>query len=193
MDPALASLLGAFIGGSIASGSNLLVERARASRESHTARAATDTEIRRAARLLYDELDHVELVLAQVAKYQRVGWSWDPPTRPLPLSTWGEQRAVLAAHAGDAVWSAVASAYAELQLLDQMVIDEFTFTVLVGAYDEEDAESDELEGRRLSKQSVQRVLEAISLVNAATQQLVPVVGASALPMSRHRTSEEEDG
>jgi hypothetical protein len=191
VDPALASLFGAFIGGSVVSSSNLLIERARALRESNAAKAATETETRRAARLLYDELEHVELLLAGVAQHKRLGWNWSPPGRPLQVSTSGEQRTGLAAHADDAVWSAAASAYAELQLLDQMVMDEARFAWLVGAHDEEDAEADELEGRRLSKESVQRVQQAISLVKAATDRLAPVVGASALPMKRHRAPEPE--
>jgi hypothetical protein len=191
VDPALASLLGALIGGSIASGSNLVIDRARARREAQAAEAISETETRLAARLLYDELDHVELLLAEVAKHSRLGWNWSPPDRPLPLSTWGEQRAVLAAHAEDAVWSTVASAYAALQSLDQMLIDEHRFGWLVGAFDAEDAESEELEGRRVSKESVQRLKEAISLVKAATDRLGPVVGASALPEKRRRARESE--
>ena len=54
MDPALASLLGAVIGGGAVSGSNLLIERARAG-ETIAKRAQTEMEIRQAARLLYDE------------------------------------------------------------------------------------------------------------------------------------------
>ena len=191
VDPALASLLGALIGGAIASGSNLVIDRARAGREAKAAKAATDTETRRAARLLYDELDYAELVLTDVAHNRRVGWSWDPPSVPLPLSTWDEQRAALAAHADDAVWAAVASAYADLQSLEQMVIDEARFGWLVGAYDEYDAEEWELDGRRLTKESIQRVNEAISFVKAATDRLAPVVGASAVPAKRHRAPEAE--
>lgn len=71
------------------------------------------------------------------------------------------------------------------------MIDEARFGWLVGAFDEEDAEREELEGRRLSKESVQRVKEAITLVKTATNELAPVVGASALPAKRHRAVETE--
>jgi hypothetical protein len=115
MDPALASLLGAITGGGIASGANLLIERARARRDARAERARFAVETRRAARLIYDELDYAKFLLSRPLKSGRFGCDWEPPKRPLPRSGWTEHRSVLAAHGDDQVWGLAASTYAALE------------------------------------------------------------------------------
>jgi hypothetical protein len=121
MDPAFASLLGAVIGGAIASGSNLGVEWFRGRRQNAAEQKQTEIELRRSARLLVAELRYsADLILkAEDRDY----FTWEPPERELPNSAWSDHRGPLAEHGSSEDWDAVARAYDEIDRLNWLARD----------------------------------------------------------------------
>lgn len=121
MDAPLASLIGAVIGGVIASGSNLAVERYRDGRERQREKASGDAELRRAARLLSEELSYCRDLIAKAI--ERDYFTWEPPKRELPASSWSEYRASVADRGSMEDWRAVGDAYKEIDRLNWVVRD----------------------------------------------------------------------
>lgn len=122
MDPALASLLGAIVGGTLTGGTNLALEMYRGRRADAASKAAAERDAHRAARLIEEELaaGHRLLIRAR----DRNNLTWDPATRPLPTASWTEFRAEWAAVVGsDDDWYGVADAFAEFDRLNWLIID----------------------------------------------------------------------
>jgi hypothetical protein len=173
MDPALMSLAGVVLGGGIASGTSVLVERTRSKRESKLERSRSDAETRTAARLVYDELDEIELLIDIAASSQAWSYRWDPPVRALPRAEWERHRATLATHLPDHPWGLLAGVYAELAAIHDHAI---------AIIDEERAmgvpEPHEIEARKIPTTLLARVDEAIAAVNHALSALAPFAGRS---------------
>ena len=110
MDAALASLLGAVIGGSVVAASNFGLEAVRSKRERIQSNARDHEEARRAARLLTEELEVGRRLLAR--DLDAGTHSWEPPERQLPAAAWTEYRTDFARVAPPDAWHAVAAAYA---------------------------------------------------------------------------------
>jgi hypothetical protein len=176
MDAAVASLLGAIIGGMIGSGSNFGLDTMRSSRQRRRDLADELREARRAARLLAAEL---ESGLRLLVRDKETGThTWEPPERQLPASAWTEFRADFARVASDQVWDAVACAYADFDQLNwhvRAVIEEDHWT---GAEPQHPMES-----RKLGPRSAELVGSAIGDVDAALVSLREVMTPDA-PGSR---------
>lgn len=121
MDAALASLLGAVIGGGIASGSNLGVEWYRDRRQARVSEENTKINLRRSSRLLMEEMRYGRSLILKAE--QRGYFTWEPPRRELPNAAWGEHRASLAEHGSSDDWTAVARVYEEFDRLNWLVRD----------------------------------------------------------------------
>jgi hypothetical protein len=121
MDAPLASLIGAVIGGGIASGSNLAVERHRDGRERSREKMRGDAELRRAARPLAEELLYGRDLIEKAV--ERDYFTWEPPKRELPASAWAEHRGVVAERGSTEDWRAVGAAYKEIDRLNWVVRD----------------------------------------------------------------------
>jgi hypothetical protein len=116
MDSALASLLGAVVGGGIAASSNLGVEAFRSRRSTKADKARDQRETRRASRLLTQELEAGRSLIEE--SVARDYFIWEPPERELPAAAWNEHRATLAEQGSDEDWEALAAAYAEFDRLN---------------------------------------------------------------------------
>jgi hypothetical protein len=130
MEPAVASLIGAVIGGTLTSGSNLLLERARATRERKSAERQGKSEARRAARLIAEELDSARQLL--VRSHHQSEYAWDPVERQLPSQSWTDFRSDFAGGpVDDEQWQTVSKAYRELDRINwhlRSVLEEEPFT-----------------------------------------------------------------
>jgi hypothetical protein len=129
MDPALASLLGAIVGGLIASGSNVGLDMIRARRERAGAEAREHRDARRAARLIVEELESARRLLASSVDANHR--TWRPHERQLPAASWARYSTDFALVASDDQWDAASSAYAIFDALNwhiRAVIEEEHWT-----------------------------------------------------------------
>ncbi len=115
MSDAVVGLIGAVVGGALASGSNWLLEHFRAKREDDRARSRENRELIQVARLLSDELT-VAIATMRVARDQG---SW--PATPVGVVTrhWHEHKGTLARLVSperEEAWEVVSSAYEALEL-----------------------------------------------------------------------------
>lgn len=125
--PVAAALIGA--GGAIAGGvsigvSNFAVESVRHRRIRADERAREELEVRRAARLVYAELDQ-NLVTLSVANSAGEEWPLHP-NDVLRLDVWKAQRAVLAARMTFEAWSEIWDAYRYADLIRILGIQALT-------------------------------------------------------------------
>jgi hypothetical protein len=113
---ALIGAIGAVIGGVLTAGSNVLLEGSKARHGARSEARKGDREVRRAVRLVLDEL---VMCLALLAAYKETSESWPPeyPVR-LPADQWKADRTTLADHLSDECWSALRRAYAEIYALE---------------------------------------------------------------------------
>lgn len=116
LDPALASLVGAAVGGSLVIVGNVFVEQWRARREERGEAERVRRAARRAARLLAEELRYARRLVAESS--ERGSYSWEPPKRELPTAAWSEYRADLAAFGSDEDWRLTATAFGALDRLN---------------------------------------------------------------------------
>ena len=86
--------------------SNYVVQRHRMGREDAARRRAEERELRRAARIVLEELHLLERLLKRVAQ---PGGSW--PTEPVSNQAWGRYQDALAADVTDETWRYLATAY----------------------------------------------------------------------------------
>jgi hypothetical protein len=122
MDPAVASLLGAIIGGTLTAGSNVLLDWVRGKRESKAVSQRDRRDARQAARLIAEEVEYSRRLLRRA--HERAIFTWEPPNRLLPSATWTEHRAEFAGGpVSDEEWLTVSRAYAELYRLNWYVRD----------------------------------------------------------------------
>jgi hypothetical protein len=158
VDTALASLLGAVIGGGIASSSSLGLERIQARREREAADRRDRREARRAARLLAEELEAGRRLLARA---QENGWyTWEPPKRLLPAAAWTEYRSDFATQATDEEWRTVAAAFGQFDRLNWHLIDRIELEGWIG-----EGREDPMEPRRLGSDA--KVEDALGEIDAA--------------------------
>lgn len=108
MDPALASLLGAIVGGVIGGSSNMLLDAKRARRESASIDAASRRQARRAARVVMEELSAGQRLLAKALDRGEI--VWDPTERQLPTESWNRYSPDLALVADGDEWQAASDA-----------------------------------------------------------------------------------
>jgi hypothetical protein len=114
--PVLAAAIGAggaVIGGGMAAGSNIWLESARAKRAAVIERHQHQRELRRAARLVVEELAHSAATILQAEEDRQWG---EAERKELKYQRWKEHQQVLADLPDDA-WSAVSGAYELLYLL----------------------------------------------------------------------------
>lgn len=121
MDPALASLLGAVIGGGAVSSSNIGLEMYRTRRDRTREAHREQREARQAARLIAQELRSGRRLI--LSAQERGYFTWQPPERRLPAAAWTEHRAISAGQAPNADWAAISLAYTEFDRLNWLVLD----------------------------------------------------------------------
>jgi hypothetical protein len=164
MDPALASLLGAIVGGLIGGGSNVGLDVIRAKRARKATEATERRDARRAALLLAEELEAGRRLLASA--HERGVLTWHPDERLLPAATWNSYSTDFALVATDDQWDAVSRAYADFDALNwhiRAVIVEDHYTGAEPAHP--------LEVRTLSPRTKQRIEEALENVDRALDHL----------------------
>ena len=169
VDPAVSTLIGVFLGGAIASGTNLRLESLRTRREEQTAKKREQRDARRAARLLAEELENGRRLLDTAS--ERDYYTWEPP-RGIPTSAWTEYRADFALLASEQQWATVAAAFGDFDGLNshlRAVIEEDHWTGV--------PERHPLEGRRLDPRARELVRDALTKVDAA-QALLREVSAA---------------
>jgi hypothetical protein len=120
VDPALAPLIGAALGGFLAGGSGLALERFRVKRDREAAVWKTRLDARRAARLIAEELRESDRRVRKAL--DRSVYTWEPSDDLLATATWSEYRADFAASANPDAWAAVADAYAEVSRLNEHLV-----------------------------------------------------------------------
>jgi hypothetical protein len=115
--PAAAAVIGAggaLLGGVLAAGSNIWLESARAKRGLDLDNRRAEMELRRAARLVADELTHSVAVIAMAEGEGH----WDEASRKeLKYNRWVAHQQALADHLPDEDWLAVTGAYELLYLI----------------------------------------------------------------------------
>lgn len=115
--PALAAAIGAggaLIGGGITAASNVWLEGNRAKRGAEADRERAEREVRRAARLVFDELRHSMAVLEQAEKDDEWG---DADRKELKYNRWAAHQQALADHLPDDDWFVVGGAYELLYVI----------------------------------------------------------------------------
>lgn len=83
VDPAVSTLIGVFLGGSIASGTTFRLDSLRVRRDEQTAKKREERDARRAGRLLAEELEYGRRLLATAL--EKDYYTWEPP-RSIPTS-----------------------------------------------------------------------------------------------------------
>jgi hypothetical protein len=119
-DAALIGAVGAVIGGVLTAGSNLLIETTRRRADRRAARDRDSRELRKATRLVLEELSEIDRTIQDAAKTQL---TWPSQDRQLPAFAWREYRGILATHVVDEAWRWVAAAYEEANSLNWRVIE----------------------------------------------------------------------
>ncbi len=105
---------GALLGGGLTAGSNIWLESARAKRGLALDHRRAELELRRAARLVADELTHSVAVIAMAES----DGHWDEANRKeLKYNRWATHQQALADHLPDEDWLAVTGAYELLYLI----------------------------------------------------------------------------
>jgi hypothetical protein len=106
---------GALLGGAIAAGSNLLVERSRRQHADVTRHEERFLELRQAARIVLEELNGFRSMLRETAK---LGSPWPPE---VAIDAWQRFGDVLAARVGNETWRMVGAAYDAVTALSREV------------------------------------------------------------------------
>jgi hypothetical protein len=121
--PVTAALIGAggaVVGGLLTSLSNLGLEARRAKRDRETASERERREMRIAARLVREELDNARELVADAIES---GAYRTTPDRQLATAARTDLRAVLAGDPDDIRWAVVATAFAEMNRLNWVVLE----------------------------------------------------------------------
>ncbi|WP_157592502.1 hypothetical protein [Solirubrobacter soli] len=116
---ALIGACGAIIGGLLTVTANLLLDSRKASRERATERRGTEREVRRASRLVADDLVDAAQALGAAINAEH----YPPDNRLLRGSAWAEGRAVLAAELPDAAWAHTCAAHEHLRRIERLVAE----------------------------------------------------------------------
>lgn len=99
-----------------------MLDRVRGRRESEAADQRDRRGARQAARLIAEELEYARRILRRA--HERGIYTWEPPDRLLPASTWTAHRADFAGGpVSDEEWLTVSAAYAELDRLNWLIRD----------------------------------------------------------------------
>ena len=165
VDPALAALLGAVVGGGAVAGTDLLLERSRTRRKGRRMQIALVAKHDAPLGSFYEELLGARRLIGRAI--ERDIYMWDPPKRQLPAISWGAHQGTLAAEAPDETWRAVADAYGELDRLNWQVIYEREEDDYLGEPPE-----NPFEGRKVGPAA--RIQDAAAVVDDAIERLLPL-------------------
>jgi hypothetical protein len=168
MDAAVASLFGAFIGGSTVAASNFGLDAVRTKRERSETDRKERAEGRRAGRLIAEELGAGRRLLSRDVEAR--SHSWEPPGRQLPTAAWTVYRADFAQFASADAWIAVAEAYAHFDEMNWHVAGVVEEDHWVGSGPEHP-----LERRSMGPRTAELFTAALEAVDLAVAALRPML------------------